>query len=126
MARTAVTLSSLAESTFTTTPTMTGFAAADGASVDVGGNTEGVLLRFAYTSSASAAAALTIQSGANPPAFRAGIGDLVLETSGSNASAIYKDLVIEDSARYVQSDGKIYIDSDTNVSGSLCAIRLPK
>ena len=126
MARTAVTLNTLAESTFTTAPTPTSFAAADGASIDVGGYTEGVLLRFSYTSSASAVSAITVKAGSNPPAFRAGVGDLVLSTSGSNASAVAKDLAIEDSARFIQSDGKIYVDCDTALTTTLSAIRLPK
>jgi hypothetical protein len=125
MARTAITLNTLAESTFTTKPTATSFAAADGASIDVSGNTEGVLLRFEYSASGSAAKGFTVKAGTNPPAFRAGVGDLDMAISGS-AGATSKDLAIEDSARFIQSDGKIYIDCDAVVTAAVSAIRLPK
>jgi hypothetical protein len=125
MTRTAITLNKLAESTFTTKPTATSITSGSGGSIDVGGNTEGVLLRFEYTCSGADAAALTVYAGSNPPAFRAGVGDLVMTTSAS-AAATTKDLVIEDSARFIQSDGKIYVDSGSTMTCAVSAIRLPK
>lgn len=64
-----------------------------------------IILAFHLNASTNADT-VTITAGANPPAFRAGMGDLVYTLTGGA-----KELVIGplETARYMQTDGKIYV-----------------
>jgi hypothetical protein len=65
---------------------------------------------------------ITIKAGDNPPAFGAGLGDLtvtVAATSGVQWIGPFE------SGRFVQSDGTMNIDVETNHAGTITAFLVP-
>jgi len=118
MARSAITLTDLSVNAAVAWATEVEISAADGASLDVGGKTDKVMLVILNNYAGSKD--VTIKAGANPPAFRADLGDLTI----TFAQDAQKCIVLE-SARFVQSDGKIYIDFAASMTGHLWAYRLP-
>lgn len=127
MAVTPITITSIpASGSSIAKPALTAVAAvADGVSFDVGNRTDNLLLELSITANGSSAGAFTVESGDNPPAFRAGIGDYAFALSGSVADARY--LLALESARFGNTDGKVYITFDSGVvtAGSAAAYRLP-
>ena len=91
---------------------------ADYGNVDVGSRTDNLLLII--TDVTGAADNVTIKAGDNPPALRAGLGDLVITVSAHDVLAI----VIE-AARYMQDDGTINILSAGNNTTNIEAFILP-
>lgn len=62
---------------------------------------------------------VTVKAGDNPPALRAGLGDLEIEVAGSARS-----FFMLESARFAQSNGDIEIDI-AGCSGNIYAYQLP-
>ncbi len=126
MAVTAVSITSIAD-TGTVKPALTACATiADGFSFDVGGDTDNLLVELSITTSGSSPAAFSVTAGDNPPAFRAGIGDVDKTTTGSAADARY--MLVFESARVIQSDGKLLLTLDDAkvTAASAAAYRLPQ
>lgn len=69
------------------------------------GNYQHLILVFHLNASTNADT-ITISAGANPPAFRAGLGDLVYTSTGGAKELCIGPL---ETARYKQSDGYIYV-----------------
>lgn len=65
---------------------------------------------------------VTIKAGANPPAFRAGLGDLVITAKAANGGGIIGPF---DKSRYVQSTGDLYIDFQSGITGTITAFIMP-
>jgi hypothetical protein len=87
------------------------------------GEKGGKMLLIARLSAATAADTITVVAGANPPAWRAGIGDLVFEATGGAEDVVLGPI---ETARYLQVDGKIYIDvAGATIAGTLEAYALP-
>jgi hypothetical protein len=116
MTRAAITLTEVPRNTPTAAVT-TAINATDGMSLDVGSHTGNVVL--IVTNTFAGAKILTVKAGDNPPAFRAGLGDLA-ESFAQNAVKI---LTLE-SARFIQDDGKIHIDAAADMTGTIQAYRL--
>ena len=87
--------------------------------VDCGGNTQGLFLRLTNTDGSPHD--VTIGAGDNPPAFRAGIGDLTITVAATSGDVI----IPLESARVVQSTGYVHVDFATSHAGTIWAVRLP-
>lgn len=70
-----------------------------------------------------ATATVTVKAGDNPPAFRAGLGDLavVVGTAG-----LHRQIIIVETARFLQDDGTINIDAAGFSAGTIVAYQLPR
>jgi len=75
------------------------------------------LILLFHLSAATAADTITLKAGVNPPAIRAGIGDLVYTCAGGAAEIVIGPI---ENARFKQSDGKFWIDlAGTSIAGTL-------
>lgn len=119
MARTNVPVLTLAANAENENPATTALDATNGHIVPVLGRAGRVLLRIVNTFAGSKT--VTIKAGVNPPAFRAGTGDLVITMGAQNDVA----LVLVESARFAQADGSIWIDLAASMTGTIQASRIP-
>jgi hypothetical protein len=115
MPRTAVTVVTPAVNAGTA-PTTTNLDPTNGHSITVGKKRR-LLVRI--NSTFAGAKTFTFKAGANPPASRAGLGDLVV--SINNAVR----WVVLESARFKQTDGAIYLDVESAATGTVEAVALP-
>lgn len=97
----------------------TTISATNDAVLSPGGSTQGLFLRITNTHGSDHT--VTIPAGDNPPAFRASLGDLEITVPATSGDV----LVPLESARFVQSDGTINVDFETNHAGTIYAVRLP-
>jgi len=124
---TAITVTSLTANSFTAQPTAdvldTGTAAVT-LPADVGGVGERVI--FIVTNTAAANLTVTVVAGDNPPAQRAGIGNVVSGNVAQNGSVVFGPF---ETARFIQDDGTVNV-TFTPASGTItCNVRcykLPK
>jgi hypothetical protein len=65
---------------------------------------------------------VTVKAGANPPAFRAALGDLTVTAKAANGGGIIGPL---ESARFLQADEKLYIDFQSGITGTITAFIAP-
>ena len=120
MARTNLPVTALALDAGTAAPAATTIVQADGMEIAVAGNTGKLYVEVVNTN--ATARVLTIKAPTdNPHAPRAGRGDLAV----SCAQNVARVLVIE-SARFAQTDGKIHLDFAESFAGSARAYRLPR
>lgn len=87
--------------------------------IPAGGNLDGLIL--IVTNSAVSPKAVTIKAGINPPAFRAGMGDTSVSVAASGTSYLGPF----ETARFSQTDGAMYIDLESGMTGSIAALLLP-
>lgn len=120
MARDAVTLTSLSLNGSVVQPAGTAITPANGASIDVGGDARGVIIRVANT--AASALNVTFQSGNKPPAELASLGDLVEQIAATSGVEYF----VLEGGRFIQADGTIWADFDTGMTGTIMAFRLPQ
>lgn len=120
MPRVAVPITSLPVNAGTAPATGVSADPANGHVVQAGGDTSKLLVHV--TNTAAAAKNVTVLAGGDPPAFRAGAGNLVVSVPATNGA---RYLVLE-SARFAQATGDIYIDLETGMTGTLTCYRLPK
>lgn len=119
MPRDAVAHTALSASAATATPAGVAINVGNGANIPALRESR-VVLRV--TNTAGAAKKVTIRAGVNPPALRAGLGDLVVEVPATTGDV----LIPIESARHAQADGSINVDYEAGHTGALSAIRLPK
>jgi hypothetical protein len=127
MARTNLPLSSLVANGSLADPAGTAIDVTNGMNVAIpttaipsGPHLDKLVLRVANT--AGADKVVTIKAGANPPAFRAGIGDLavtVVATSGVRFIGPF------DISRFAQADGSLNIDFGSGMTGTITAFMAP-
>lgn len=123
MARDAITITSLGINAATANPaglTIDSTVVTNDMVVNASGNTRGLLLQITNTSGADKV--VTVKAGDNPPAFRAGLGDLEITVPATSGNV----WISLESARFVQDDGTINIDLATGHTGVARAFRLPK
>lgn len=128
MARTNLPLTSLVANGGVLNPTATAVDQANGMTVALASSaipahptSENLVLVVANT--AAAAHNVIIRAGAsNPPAFRAGLGDITF--SVTNAETAYVGPF--DYARVVQSDGSLSVDFDSGFTGTILALLVPR
>lgn len=65
---------------------------------------------------------ITVKAGANPPAQRAGLGDLAVSI-GQNQTAYIGPL---EPMRFYQTDGSINVDVAAGMTGTILAVLLPR
>ncbi len=118
MARDAVALTALTLNDGVAVPTEVEINVTNGASIDVGGKTANVVI--SVLNNYAGAKKVTVKAGVNPPAFRAALGDASISIDQN----VTKMIVVE-SARFVQADGKIYLDFESAMTGHLWAYLLP-
>lgn len=119
MARDTVTVTALTQNAGTTNPVGTTITPANDAEID-GTLAERMLIRV--TNTHGTAHPVVIKAGVNPPAFRSGLGDLSVTVPLTSGDV----LIPIESARFMQADGKIHIDFETDHAGKISAIALPK
>lgn len=119
MARDSVAITQLTLSSGVAEPSGTTIAPANGAAIPAGGDTRRLFVRITNTNASDRT--VTIRSGVNPPAFRQGLGDATISVPATNGVRY----VTVESARFVQSDGAIYLDFETGMTGKVMAFRLP-
>ncbi|NUQ69707.1 MAG: hypothetical protein HUU17_02675 [Chthonomonadales bacterium] len=119
MARDSVTVTALAASGGVAEPAGTTIAPANGATIPAGGSTRRLIIRVTNTHGADHA--VVVKAGANPPAFRQGLGDLSITVPATSG---VRYLTLE-SARFVQADGAIWLDFETGMTGKVMAFQLP-
>lgn len=119
MARDAVAITTLAANGGADEPSGTAIAPANGATIAAQSDCRKLLVRITNTHGSDHP--VTVKSGANPPAFRQGVGDLSV-TVPATSGVRYLTL---SSARFAQADGAIYLDFETGMTGKVMAFRLP-
>ncbi len=121
MARTAVTVVTLTANTTIADPTPTTADTTNDHSVDCSAfPLEELVLRIKQTDASARIA--TIKAGANPPALEAGQGDLT-KSMAQNEVWWVGPLT---SGRFVQADGKLYVDLAASFAGEITAFRIPR
>lgn len=120
MARTAVTVTTLAGNAVTADPAGTTADPTTGHSIDPTGPTEQIVIRIKQTDASARVA--TVKAGAYPPAESAGQGAL---TKSMAQNEVWWVGPLE-SARFVQADGKIYVDLAASFAGTVSAFLIPR
>lgn len=120
MARTAVTVTTLAANTAAAEPAGT-TADATNDHVISGVPCEQLLIRLANTNGTDRVA--TIKAGDNPPADAAGVGDLAITVPATTGVMWVGPL---SSARFAQDDGTVLIDLAASFAGTVTAYRIPR
>jgi hypothetical protein len=118
MPRDTLSLTSVSASAGTSTGAGLTIAPANGA-VITASNTSRILFRVTNTNGTDRT--ITIKAGDNPPAFRAGLGDLAMVIPATSGDVVFS----VESARHLQDDGTILIDFETSMAGKLWAFSLP-
>lgn len=120
MARTAVTVTTLAANAFTAKPAGTTADPTNDHVVDVAGDSEGVVIEITQTDASARIA--TVLAGDNPPALEAGQGNLA-KSMAQNEVWILGPLT---SGRFIQNDGTILIDLAASFAGTIRAYKVPR
>lgn len=120
MPRDAVTITSLTSGTAVAQPAGTTITPANGANIPNVGDSSRVLIRVTNTNGSDRV--VTFKAGTNPPALRAGVGDLAVTVPATTGER----LVVLESARFVKADGSIDVDFGASMAGIISAVRLPK
>jgi hypothetical protein len=102
-----------------TAATLTGLDPTNGHNIAASGKMRKMLLFINNTG--TTLHTYTVKAGDNPPANRAGQGDLVVGMNGTTYS-----LVQLESARFMQDDGSINIDISAGFTGAMGAFRIGK
>lgn len=120
MSRTNLPVTNLVGDAGTAAPAATTIVQASGAEIDAKGDTARLLIEVTNTN--ATARVVTVKAPtANLAAPRAALGDLAV----SCAQNVARIIVVE-SARFAQADGKIHLDFAESFAGSMRAYRLPR
>jgi hypothetical protein len=119
MPRDAVAVTALASGAATATPAGVAVNTTNGATIGAIGDGSRVVVRVTNTHTATHI--VTFKAGVNPPALRAGLGDL--EVSLLKETDV---LVVLETARFVQADGTINVDYATGLTGAISVLKIPK
>lgn len=121
MPRTAVTVTTLTANAGTAEPAGTTADPTNDHSVDPGGPTDLLLIRFANTNGTDRVA--TIVAGDSPPALNSGQGDLSITVPATSGVRWVGPL---ESARFIQSDGLVHVDLAASFAGTVTAYKVPR
>lgn len=86
--------------------------------IAAGSDMRRILLHLKNT--AVAAKNFTVKAGVNPPAFRGGVGDLIIAVPATSGERF----VVLESARFAQANGDIWLDAEAAATGNEAAYRL--
>ncbi len=124
MARTAITPRALAKNAgldgATGATTIDSTLVTNGVTI-AGVKPERLLLRVTNTEGSTNT--VTVRAGDNPPALRAGQGDLVVTVAATTGVQFIGPL---ESDKYLQDDGSLSIDFETGMTGSIDALYWPR
>jgi hypothetical protein len=127
MARTNLPLTNLVANGGLTDPAGTAIDQANGMNVAIpttaipsGPHLDKLVLRVANT--AGAAKNTIVRAGANPPSFRASVGDLTVQVPATTG---VKWLGPFEIARFMQADGSLNIDWESGATGTVTAFMSP-
>jgi len=84
--------------------------------LDLGGKAYDVVL---HAVGGGADGTIHVLPGDNPPSLRAGLGTLDITLGTADDKFVYIE-----SARFIQSDGKVHINVDSSMTGTLAAYRV--
>lgn len=113
-------VTALTSGTGVLTPETTAITAADTVNITGGAGGSSRLLLI-LNNTAAAEKEITIKAGANPPALRQSLGDLVVKLAEKTTQ-----LIVVESARHANADGTISITFSAGTTGFISAVRLPK
>lgn len=82
---------------------------------------EQTLIRVANTEGSTNT--VTVQSGANPPALAAGLGDLVVTVAATTGVQYIGPF---EGGRFMQSDGSLWLDFETGMTGTIDVLTVPR
>ena len=127
MARTNVPLTKLTANSGNVAPSTTALDATNGhnialASTAIPAQAGSELLVLVVNNTFAGSKTVTVKAGANPPAQRAGLGDLTV-TLTQNQTAYIGPL---ESQRFYQADGSINVDMAAGTTGTILAVLLPR
>lgn len=122
MARTAITINSMAFNTATADPAGTSADATNDHVITPTKPISKILLRVSHT--AASEKDLTVLAGDNPPAVAAGQGNLEVAFAAGNVTPVVKWFVLS-SDRFQQDNGEIHIDLESGFTGTLTAFLMP-
>lgn len=127
MARTNLPLTNLVANGGLTDPAGTAIDQANGMNVAIpttaipsGPHLDKLVLRVANT--AGGAKNTIVRAGANPPSFRASVGDLTVQVPATTG---VKWLGPFEIARFMQADGSLNIDFESGATGTITAFMAP-
>ncbi len=121
MARTAITANLLVANSKLTLPTPDSIDAANGMYLAAGYEADKVI--FLVKNTTASAKAATVVAGDNPPALRAGLGNLTGSSLAQNASEFLGPF---DASRFLQNDGTIQVDFGSSMTGEITALIIPR
>jgi hypothetical protein len=122
MARTAVTPVAVAANAGTDVKSATVSVALDptnGHSIATNGRTGRYLIHVKNT--AAGAKNITVLAGDNPPAWMAGVGNLVVAVALTSG----EQMIVVEAARFAQSDGAIHVDVEAATTGTIAVYQVP-
>jgi hypothetical protein len=120
---TVTTLSSAKDATLSPTALPTGDAIAPTTGHNVAAAFSGKDELFIYVDHTTASTkVLTVRAGANPPAIRAGIGDLTFTLAASTKYFLGPF----EASQFAQADGSLNLDFATSATGTLYAIKIKR
>lgn len=118
MARSNLPITTLVKDTNNANPATTAIDATNGNTIAAG---DTPLLLVEVTNTFAGSKSVIFRAGDNPPAQRAGLGDLTVALAQNAVN-----LFVLETARFIQDDGSISIDFTASMTGTLRAIALPK
>jgi hypothetical protein len=68
---------------------------------------------------------VTVKAGDNPPAVRAGLGDVTATLAAGNSTATHAIIPLTGS-RFLQDDGTISVDVAASTTGRIAVLRVPR
>lgn len=119
MARVNLPITALVRDADNANPGTTAIDATNGLTIAASSDMSRLLIEV--TNTFAGAKSVTFKAGANPPAQRAGIGDLVVSIAQNGVH-----LFVLESARFAQADGSISVDFTASMTGTMRAMSLPK
>lgn len=125
MARTALTVTDLTLDTAVASGSTVGVAidATNHHVLTVTSPLDSYVLRVTNTTASTKAA--TIKAGDNPPADRAGAGDLAVSLTAGDSTPTVKSAVLT-SGRFIQNDGTVNVDIEAGMTGYIAVFRIPR
>jgi hypothetical protein len=123
MARSAVTITSLAGNTWGAQPTGNDLDPTNGHVITPTCPVHELVIEITHTTASSKN--ITVKAGDNPPANAQGKGDLVEAFADGSVTPVVKRVVL-DSSRFLQDDGTINIDVEASATGKIRCFRVPR
>ena len=123
MARSAVTITTLAGNTWGAQPTGNDLDPTNGHVITPTCPVNELVIEITHTTASEKD--VTVKAGDNPPANAQGKGDLVEAFGAGNVTPVVKRIVL-DSSRFLQNDGTIEIDVEASATGKIRCFKVSR